>query len=77
MENIISNEFKDRHMEFIEKLYGIEPGDYWKQDIPSTLDHEILRDFSKDLISNTSEVGAISMFNMGVHRIPALSRLHL
>ncbi|MEJ2612376.1 MAG: hypothetical protein P8179_20520 [Candidatus Thiodiazotropha sp.] len=50
----MSNEFEDRHMAFIEKLYGIDPGDYWKQDIPSTLDHEILRYFSKELTSNTS-----------------------
>jgi hypothetical protein len=52
--NIMSNELEDRHMAFFEKLYGINPGDYWKQDIPSTVDQEILRYFSKDLISNTS-----------------------
>jgi hypothetical protein len=27
----MSNELEDRHRAFFEKLYGIKPGDYWKQ----------------------------------------------
>lgn len=64
----MSSEFEDRHMEFIEKLYDTETGDYWKQEIPSALDHMILSYFSKDLLSSTSALEELSELMIGDDR---------